>query len=100
MKTIFAKVTTAPYPSELHDEASKAGLVPQLSEYEGRFPGSQYLVEMEYLDPQQGWVSLAAFDGDWASARFLLTELLGKWQACCGKEAVHGDLRPPNIFLR
>ncbi len=100
LKAIFAKVTTAPYPSKLHEEAGKAGLVPQLSEYGGRFPGNQYLIEMEYLDPRQGWVSLGKFDGDWASARLLLMELLDKWQDCCGGQAVHGELRPPNIFLR
>ena len=98
--TVFAKVTTTPYPSKLHEEAGKAGVVPQLSQDEGRFPGDQYLVEMEYLDPQLGWVSLADFDGDWASARSMLKELLRKWQGCCDKQAVHGDLRAPNIFLR
>ena len=61
MRTILAKVTTAAYPSSLHEEAGKAGVVPQLMDCQGSFPGDQYLVEMEYLDPQQGWVSLAAF---------------------------------------
>ncbi|KAK9827445.1 hypothetical protein WJX74_002905 [Apatococcus lobatus] len=99
--SIFAKVTTAPYPSTLHAEAGKAGVVPQLSQKrQKRYPGGQHLVEMEYLDPQHGWISLANFDGDWASARFMLEELLQKWQACCDNKAVHGDLRPPNIFLR
>ncbi|KAK9827446.1 hypothetical protein WJX74_002905 [Apatococcus lobatus] len=94
-------VTTAPYPSTLHAEAGKAGVVPQLSQKrQKRYPGGQHLVEMEYLDPQHGWISLANFDGDWASARFMLEELLQKWQACCDNKAVHGDLRPPNIFLR
>ena len=100
MRNVFAKVTTAAYPRSLHEEAGKAGVVPQLLDYQGPFPGDQYLVEMEYLDPQQGWVSLAAFEGDWESARSLLVELLERWQACCDKEAVHGDLRDPNIFLR
>ncbi|KAK9827443.1 hypothetical protein WJX74_002905 [Apatococcus lobatus] len=78
-----------------------SGVVPQLSQKrQKRYPGGQHLVEMEYLDPQHGWISLANFDGDWASARFMLEELLQKWQACCDNKAVHGDLRPPNIFLR
>lgn len=96
----FAKITTSPYPSALHEEAASKNLVPKLRPCEDRFPGSQYLVEMEFLEPQIGWIALSTFAGDWPSAEQVLYQLLHQWQTCGEGKAVHGDLRPPNIFLR
>ena len=96
----FVKITNAPYPANLHQEAGDAGLVPRLHQDKGRFPGGQYLVEMEYLDPEDGWISLESFAGDWEEARPILHALLEGWHACCNHKAVHGDLRAPNIALR
>ena len=93
-------MVTTPYPSDLHEEAAKAGIVPHLYSPVERFAGNIYLVEMEHLAKEHGWTLLAHFNGDWVSAKSVLQNLLETWQACCNGMAVHGDLRPPNILLR
>ncbi|KAK9827850.1 hypothetical protein WJX74_005628 [Apatococcus lobatus] len=98
--TTLPKITTAPYPSGLHQEAGQAGVVPQLRHTTRKYPGGQYLIEMDYLNPADGWLALNHFSGNWSAAKKILEELLIQWQACCNGRAVHGDLRAPNIFLR
>ena len=87
----FAKFTTDPYPWKLHKEASKVGVAPELV-FQESLPGSQYLAEMEFLDQSA--------TGAHRQHRTLLDAALQSFQACGNGKAVHGDLRPPNIFVR
>ena len=60
------------------------------------------LVEMEYLDPADGWASLYHFSNlaDPLDVENACTSALHGLQDCLGGTAVHGDLRAPNIFIR
>ena len=58
------------------------------------------MVEMEYLDPAEGWVQLHSYEGDTDALEAALLGALAGLQQCLGGSAVHGDLRRQNIVVR
>lgn len=55
---------------------------------------------MEYLDPSNGWTPLLAYQGDASALETALQKAMSAFHQCLDGKAVHGDLRPPNIFVR
>ncbi len=96
------KLLLGEYPTELHEALAGAELMPKLLASPKQYPGEYTLVEMEYLDPADGWASLASFSG--AADPLVVAEAcnaaLQKLHACLEGKALHGDLRAPNIFIR
>ena len=58
------------------------------------------MVEMEYLDPSEGWTPLLAYQGDVSALEPVIQKAISAFHQCLDGKAVHGDLRPPNIFVR
>lgn len=58
------------------------------------------MVEMDYLDPSEGWTPLLAYQGDASALETALQKAISAFHQCLDGKAVHGDLRPPNIFVR
>lgn len=74
--------------------------MPELWEYE-RYPADVYLLEMEYMAQEDGWMRLdKAAIQDWAGAEGMLEAAVGALHECSGQQAVHGDLRGPNIMVK
>ena len=97
------KILLGSYPTTLHRELAAKGFMPELLAEPIAYPGGYMMVEMEYLDPADGWASLYNFND--SSADPLNVEIACKnallgLQDCLGGTAVHGDLRAPNIFIR
>lgn len=99
LETFLAKVTASSYPVELHKELSIAGLVPKLRSVE-TCPGGVTAIRMDYLDPEDGWVPLSSFKGDWVALEGLADAALARLHQCLDGKAVHGDLHDGNVFVR
>ena len=96
------KILLGSYPTTLHRELASKGFMPELLAEPIAYPGGYMLVEMEYLDPADGWASLYHFSNlaDPLDVENACTSALLGLQDCLGGTAVHGDLRAPNIFIR
>ena len=89
------------YPMDLHREMAGRGLAPTLLPQPAELhPGGFRLLEMEHLGREQGWEQLSEFSGDAAGLPEACNLALQGLHSCLGGTAVHGDLRPPNIFVR
>ncbi len=80
----------------------QANVTPELLSHKG-FPAGVYLLEMEYLPSEDGWMCLhraAPHISDWGQATTKLEAALSVLHSCHKGEAVHGDLRGPNIMVR
>ena len=96
------KIVQGTYPTILHQELAAKGLMPELLAEPIAYPGGYILVEMEYLDPADGWASLYNFSdpADPLAVETACKSALIGLQDCLEGSAVHGDLRAPNIFIR
>lgn len=99
-KSWVAKVVATTYPWQLHQQLSKLGLAPKLTGPLEKYPGGVAVIQMEYLDPADGWTPLDRFTGDWDSLQDVALDALELLQTCCDGKAVHGDLNPNNLFVR
>lgn len=91
------------YPSALHTEAAAKGCVPGLLGPAGSVAGGFTLLRMGYLDPDDGWTrldELEQYPADFLEVERAANDALARLHSCLEGTAVHGDLRPPNIFLR
>jgi len=89
------------YAVDLHKELDAKGLAPKLLHDIHTYPGGFMLVEMEYLDPDDGWQRLdGATAHDFTALSAACTGALRGLQQCLGGHAVHGDLRACNIYVR
>ena len=57
-KSVVAKFVAGPYPQALHEELASKFLAPQLLST-SELPGGFTYVEMEYMDPSEGWVQVS-----------------------------------------
>ena len=96
------KIILGTYPTALHHEIAGKGLMPKLLEEPMHYPGGYTMVEMEYLDPADGWASLQSFTGpaDPGDVERACNYALQGLHESLGGKAVHGDLRAPNVFIR
>jgi hypothetical protein len=99
-KSWVAKVVTTPYPWQLHEELSDLGLAPKLAIPVEEYPGRVQVINMDYLDPADGWMRLERFTGDWDALHEVAMEALKSLQTCLDGKAVHGDLNPGNLLVR
>ncbi|KAL3132331.1 hypothetical protein ABBQ32_008909 [Trebouxia sp. C0010 RCD-2024] len=63
-KSWVAKVVAMTHAWQLHQQLSKLDLAPQLTGPLEQYPGGVAVIQMEYLDPADGWVPLERFSGD------------------------------------
>lgn len=93
----------AEYPSALHTEAADKGCVPGMLGPTTSVAGGFTLLRMGYLDPDDGWTrldELEQYPADFSEVERAANDALARLHSCLAGTAVHGDLRPPNIFLR
>ena len=83
---------------ELHQELARRGLAltPTVTQLSGHFT----LLETEFLSPSEGWMCLDEFHGDVDALDKACSEAIAGLHSCLDGCAVHGDLRPPNMFAR
>ena len=62
--------------------------------------GGYTAVRMAFLAPEKGWRRLDEVPTPDPAIADACEAALVRLQACLGGTAVHGDLRPPNIFVR
>ena len=86
------------YPVELHQELALKDLAlkPAVTQLAGSFT----LLETEFLSPSEGWIRLDNFRGDVEALDAACAEAIACLHSCLEGRAVHGDLRPPNMFVR
>ena len=98
-KAIVSKILPGhAYPLELHQELAVRGLAltPTVTQLAGNFT----LLEAEFLAPSDGWMRLDGFRGDVDALETACSEAVAVLHSCLEGRAVHGDLRPPNMFAR
>ena len=98
-KAIMSKILPGQaYPLELHQELARKGLalMPAIT----RLPGNFTLLQTEFLAPSEGWMRLDEFHGDVDVLEKACFEAVAGLHSCLENRAVHGDLRPPNMFAR
>ena len=96
----FVPARSYPYPEDLHVQLAQKRIAPKLLSPVKLLPGGFWFVEMEYLDPSEGWTSLLAYQGDVSALEPVIQKAISAFHQCLDGKAVHGDLRPPNIFVR
>ena len=100
-KQIIVKIIAGDsYPISLHEELAALGHAPTLH-YHQRLSGGFMLLCYEFLSATDGWVSLNHFDCKEALPllQAACEKALSALHSCLGGRAVHGDMRPPNIFM-
>jgi hypothetical protein len=98
-KTIVSKIIPGhAYPLELHKELAEKGLA--LTPTVAQLPGNFTLLETEFLAPSEGWMRLDEFRGNVDALETACSNAVACLHSCLDGRAVHGDLRPPNIFAR
>ena len=97
---IVKVIANRSYPAQLHQELANIGLMPQLFKPPKVYPGGFTVLQMAYLSHDQGWERLDAVESPNLAVVEACEAALRKLQNCLGGKAVHGDLRPPNIFIR
>lgn len=98
-KAIVSKILPGhAYPLELHQELALKGLA--LAPAVTRLAGNFTLLETEFLSPSEGWMRLDVFRGDMDALETACSEAIAGLHSCLEGRAVHGDLRPPNMFAR
>ena len=92
----------ASYPLDLYQEAVSKGLAPAILNLtaETSYPGDFRLLETEELASSSGWEQLHRFSGDMNILQKASNSALTSLHSCLSGTAVHGDIRPPNIFVR
>ena len=92
----------ASYPLDLYQEAVSKGLAPAILNLtaETSYPGGFRLLETEELASSSGWEQLHRFSGDMNILQKASNSALTSLHSCLSGTAVHGDIRPPNIFVR
>ena len=94
-------VASRSYPSALHQELAEAGLMPCLFKSPKVYPGGFTVLQMVHLSSDEGWTRLDSVPSIPDPAVVEACEAaLVRLHGCLGGKAVHGDLRPPNIFIR
>lgn len=78
------------------------GHAPALVHHE-TLAGGFMMIVYEYLDPSDGWRALHEFNDTRAEPEQITSaciEALSSLHSCLEGRGVHGDPRPPNIFLK
>ena len=99
-QVVVKVVACRSYPSQLHEELASAGLMPPLFKPPKVYPGGFTVLQMTYLSPDEGWMRLDSVPCPDLAVVKACKVALTRLQGCLGGTAVHGDLRPPNIFIR
>ena len=101
---VCIKFSRHAYAADVHRAWAAAGLAPALWRSE-RLPGGMHMVEMELLDPEEGWILLDMLKGhdDRRAGLGAALEALKRAHQVklpCGGVAAHGDCRGVNVMLR
>ena len=96
------KLLLGSYPATLHTELADKGLMPRLLvDPPVTYPGGYTMVEMEYLDPSDGWSSLPFFqvqvDSDQVERAFY--HAFRRLDKFFGWNVLHGHLRVAQTLL-
>ncbi len=94
------KLVLGRYPTDLHRELEAKALAPKLLSSPQPFPGGYTMIQMAYLDPNEGWELLSSAHRKTDIDKSVFSSAIKNFQSCLGGKAVHGDLRPNNIFCR
>ena len=93
-------IASRSYPTQLHQELARAGMMPPLFKPPKVYPGGFTVLQMVHLSPDEGWIRLDSVPGPDLAVAKACEAALARLQSCLGGTAVHGNLRPPNIFIR